>query len=170
MKRLSVMLRPSTQRITRQNVRLTRSKNPSTIRRATNRFQWFYEPFLSTLSSEKTAQNCYFSGFLRIFNQNVYVYKPNSIPHIEVFDEIIKLDLLSFVWSLKFHQQDVYETYFGFSRFEESCSIPIFQKTAFLLKKLLFKIPFILADCSTLIFKGKIWGRGKIWGGARQKN
>ena len=123
------------------------------------------------------AQNGYFSGFLRIyltiaaiFNQNVYVSKPNSIRHIEVFDEIIKLDLLSFVWSLKFHQQDVYETYFGFRRFEESCSISIFQKTAFLLKKLLFKIPFISSDYSILIFKGKIWGRGKIWGGgARQK-
>ena len=130
MKRLSVMLRPSTQRITRQNVRLTRSKNPSTIRRATNRFQWFYEPFLSTLSSEKTAQNCYFSGFLRIFNQNAYVYKPNSIPHIEVFDEIIRLDLLPLVWSLKFHQQDVYETYFAFCRLYERCFILFFQKPA----------------------------------------
>ena len=128
MKRLSVMLRPSTQRITRQNVRLTQGKNPSTIRRATNRFQWFCEPFLSTLSSEKTAQNCYFSGFFKIFNQNVYVYKPNGIPHIEVFVEIIKLDLLSFVWSLKFHQQDVYETYFGFCRFDESHLIPFCQK------------------------------------------
>ena len=92
------------------------------------------------------------------------------MPHIEVFDEIIKLDLLSFVWSLKFHQQDVYETYFGFRRFEESCSISIFQKTAFLLKKLLFKIPFISSDYSILIFKGKIWGRGKIGGGSEAKN
>ena len=49
---------------------------------------------------------------------------------IQVFDKIIRPDLLPLVSSLKFHQQDVYETYFGFWRFDESYFIPFFQKTA----------------------------------------
>ena len=141
MKRPSVVLRPNTRhRIrqnTSQNVLLTWGNNPITIRRATNGFQRFYEAFLSTLGSQKTAQNGYFSWFLSIyltiaaiFNQNVYVFRPHMLPRVQVFDKIIRPDLLPLVWSLKFHQEDVYETYFGFYRFDESCFIPFFQKTA----------------------------------------
>ena len=116
---------------------MTRGNNPVTIRLANNRFQRFYEAFLSTLGSQKTAQNGYFSWFLiiyltieSIFNQNVYVFKSHMMPRVQVFDKIIRPDLLPLVWSLKFHQQDVYETYFGFWRFDESYFIPFFQKTA----------------------------------------
>ena len=60
----------------------------------------------------------------------MYVSKPHMIPCVQVFDEIIRPDGLPLVWSLKFHQQDVYETYFGFCRFDESYFIPFFQKIA----------------------------------------
>ena len=141
MKWRSVILRPHTRCGIRQNTRqtflLTRGNNPVTIRRATNRFQRFYEAFLSTLGSQKTAQNGYFSWFLiiyltiaAIFNQNVYVFKPHMMPRVQVFDKRIRPNLLPLVWGLKFHQQDLYETYFGFWRFDESYFIPFFQKTA----------------------------------------
>ena len=86
---------------------------------------------------KKTAQDGNFSWFLSIyltiaaiFNQNVYVFKPHMMSRIQVFVKIIRPDPLPRVWSLKCHQQDVYGTYFEFCRFDESCFIPFFQKTA----------------------------------------
>ena len=108
MKRLSVVLRSDTRHGIRQStpqiVLLTRGNNPITIRRATNRFQRFYEAFLSTLGNQKTAQNGYFSWFLSIyltiaaiFNQNVYVFKPHMMPRVQAFDKIIIPNLLPLV-------------------------------------------------------------------------
>ena len=108
MKRLSVVLLPNTRHGIRQNTLqndlLTRGNNLITTRRATNRFQRFYEAFLSTLGSQKTAQNDCFSWFFSvyltiaaIFNQNVYVSKPLMISRVQVFDRIIILDFLPLV-------------------------------------------------------------------------
>ena len=83
---------------------------------------------------KKTAEDDCLSFFEQLlnnysyFNQNVYVFKPRMMPRVQVFDKIIRLDLLPLVWSLKIHQQNVYQIYFGFRRFEESCVIPFFSK------------------------------------------
>ena len=86
---------------------MTRGNNFITVIHATVRFQRFCEAFLSALSSQKTAQNGYFSWFLSIyltiaaiFNQNMDVFKPHMIPCVQVVDKIIRLDLLPLVWSL----------------------------------------------------------------------
>ena len=83
---------------------MTRGNNFIIVIHATIRFQRFYEAFLSTLGSQKTAQNGYFSWFLiiyltiaAIFNQNVYVFKPHMMPRVQVFDKIIRLDVLPLV-------------------------------------------------------------------------
>ena len=83
---------------------MTWGNNFITIIHATVRFQRFCETLLSALSSQKTAQNGYFSWFLSIyltiaaiFNQNVYVFKPHMMPRVQVFDKIIRPDLLPLV-------------------------------------------------------------------------
>ena len=75
-----------------------------TIERATNRFQRFYEAFLSTLDDQKQLKMATFSFFFSIyltiaavFNQTVDVFKPHMMSRVQVFDKIIRRDILPLV-------------------------------------------------------------------------